>query len=75
MSLINLTGVGCLRIHVYSNKIRKTKKKKRKKEKKKNIKNNFTKKQYKEFPMIYITGEQPVCSVSSVVLERVAVEW
>ena len=69
MSLTNLTGVGCLRIHVYSNKTRKTKKEN------KNIKNNFTKKQYKEFPMIYITGEQPVCSVSSVVLERVAVEW
>lgn len=50
MSLTNLTGVGCLRIHVYSNKTRKTKKKKENK----NIKNNFTKKQYKEFPMIYI---------------------
>jgi len=40
MSLTNLTGVGCLRIHVYSNKTRKTKKKKENK----NIKNNFTKK-------------------------------
>ena len=61
MSLTNLTGVGCLRIHVYSNKTRKTK-------------NNFTKKQYKEFPMIYITGEELVCFVISVE-ERTAVQW
>jgi len=49
-------------------------KRKRKQKENKNIKNNFTKKQYKEFPMIYITGEELVCFVISVE-ERTAVQW